>query len=107
MAGARTLDNLGGNALRYGTRCEVRVSVGPRAIRFTVEDDGPGIPEQQRAEAVKPFVRLDAARNQDRGSGVGLGLAISHDIARRHGGSLTLSESARMGGLRVDLSLPR
>ena len=78
-----------------------------RAIRFTVEDDGPGIPPDRRAEALKPFARLDAARNQDKGSGVGLGLAIARDIAQRHGGSLTLGDSADMGGLRVDLVLPR
>jgi two-component system osmolarity sensor histidine kinase EnvZ len=78
-----------------------------RAIRFTVEDDGPGIPPERRAEALKPFARLDTARNQDKGSGVGLGLAIARDIAQRHGGSLTLGDSADLGGLRVDLVLPR
>jgi two-component system osmolarity sensor histidine kinase EnvZ len=72
-----------------------------------VEDDGPGIPADRRTEAMKPFARLDAARNQDKGSGVGLGLAIARDIAQRHGGSLSLRDSADMGGLRVDLVLPR
>lgn len=103
----RCLVNLVSNALRYGAAARLTVVVSDRAIRFTVEDDGPGIPPEQRAEALKPFARLDEARNQDKGSGVGLGLAIARDIAQRHGGSLTLRESAELGGLRVDLVLPR
>ncbi|MBD3677877.1 MAG: two-component sensor histidine kinase [Rhodobacteraceae bacterium] len=107
MAMERALENLIGNALRYGSRAGVSVCMDEHKVRFTVEDDGPGIPEDQREQAVQPFVRLDNARNQDRGSGVGLGLAIANDIARRHGGSLTLSKSQSLGGLRIDLSLPR
>lgn len=107
LAVTRALENLVGNALRYGEHCEVRVTVSERAVRIVVEDDGPGIPENRREEALKPFARLDAARNQDRGSGVGLGLAIAQDIARRHGGSLFLGASERMGGLRVDVVLAR
>jgi two-component system, OmpR family, osmolarity sensor histidine kinase EnvZ len=72
-----------------------------------VEDDGPGIAPTLREQALKPFVRLDAARNQNDGSGVGLGLSIAHDIARRHGGSLTLDKSDLLGGLKVVLNLPR
>jgi len=107
MAVRRALDNLIGNALRYGTRAEVSVSVMDRSVRFTVEDDGPGIPPGQRDLALRPFQRLDAARNQDRGTGVGLGLAIAADIARQHGGVLRLGESARLGGLRADLVIAR
>ncbi|MDF0603455.1 ATP-binding protein [Psychromarinibacter sp. C21-152] len=107
MAVSRALENLIGNAMRYARACELRVVVSGRAVRIVVEDDGPGIPEDRREEALKPFARLDAARNQDRGSGVGLGLAIAQDIARRHGGSLILGESDRLGGLRVDLVLAR
>ena len=103
----RCLSNLVSNALRYGDTARVSVSLPDRAVRFTVEDDGPGIPRELREEAMKPFARLDAARNQDRGSGVGLGLAIARDIAQRHGGNLRLGDSAEMGGLRVDLVLPR
>lgn len=103
----RCLWNLLSNALRYGTRARLTVVLIDRAIRFTVEDDGPGIPPERRAEALKPFARLDAARNQDKGSGVGLGLAIARDIAQRHGGTLSLMDSADLGGLRVDLVLPR
>jgi two-component system osmolarity sensor histidine kinase EnvZ len=103
----RALDNLIGNALRYGNRAEVSVSVMDRAVRFTVEDDGPGIPPAQRDLALRPFQRLDAARNQNRGTGVGLGLAIASDIARQHGGVLRLGDSARLGGLRADLVIAR
>jgi two-component system osmolarity sensor histidine kinase EnvZ len=107
MAVRRALDNLIGNALRYGSRAEVSVSVMDRSVRFTVEDDGPGIPAGQRDLALRPFQRLDAARNQNRGTGVGLGLAIAADIARQHGGILRLGESARLGGLRADLVIAR
>jgi len=103
----RALGNLVSNALRYGEHARITVSLTDRSVRFTVEDDGPGIPADQREDALQPFRRLDPSRNQDRGSGVGLGLAIARDIARRHGGSLRLSDSADLGGLRVDLVLPR
>ena len=103
----RALDNLIGNAVRYGSRAEVSVSLGERQLRIRVEDDGPGIAADQRDEATKPFTRLDQARNQNRGSGVGLGLAIAADIARAHGGALQLGTSARLGGLRADLLVAR
>lgn len=103
----RAVENLIGNAVRYGSRAEVAASLGERAFRVTVEDDGPGIPEDRREEALRPFTRLDPARNQDRGQGVGLGLAIAADVARAHGGTLRLGESSRFGGLRVDIVLPR
>lgn len=107
LAVQRALSNLVTNALRYGERAAVSVAVQDRSLRFTVEDAGPGIPAHQRADALRPFIRLDAARNQNQGSGVGLGLAIAHDITRRHGGSLILGDSDAMGGLRVDMTLPR
>lgn len=103
----RCLSNLLSNAGRYGRTVRLTVALPNRSIRFTIEDDGPGIPADRRAEALKPFARLDEARNQDKGSGVGLGLAIARDIAQRHGGSLSLGKSADLGGLRVDLVLPR
>jgi len=103
----RAVDNLIGNALRHGTKAEVSVMVSERHIRIAVEDDGPGISPDRRDEAVRPFTRLDPARNQNRGGGVGLGLAIVTDAARLHGGSLRLTESARLGGLRAELLLPR
>lgn len=107
VAIGRALDNLIGNALRYGTRARVSVALTDKAVRFTVEDDGPGIAPEDREEALKPFVRLEPARNQNRGSGVGLGLAIAIDVARGHGGTLRLGESEDLGGLKVDLVLAR
>ena len=103
----RAVDNLIGNAVTYGKRAEISVAVLDRSVRLTVEDDGPGIPEEMRGEAVKPFTRLAPARNQDRSSGVGLGLAITADIARSHGGSLRLGQSERLGGLKAELVLAR
>lgn len=103
----RALENLVGNATRYGTRAEVSLAILDRSIRIAVEDDGPGIPKDRRDEALRPFTRLDDARNQDRGTGTGLGLAIAADIARSHGGTLRLGDSARLGGLKVELVLAR
>lgn len=107
MAVSRAVMNLVGNALRYGDRAAVSLEVMEKTLRITVEDAGEGIPEASREDALRPFIRLDTARNQNKGSGVGLGLAIVHDITRRHGGSLALGDSAALGGLRVDLTLPR
>ena len=103
MALRRAIENLISNAVRYGTRCELGVSVSEKSLRIRVEDDGPGIATDQREAALKPFVRLDPARNQDQGSGVGLGLAITADIARAHGGVLRLGDSERLGGLCADI----
>ncbi|ACM01402.1 ATP-binding protein [Cereibacter sphaeroides] len=103
----RALENLIGNAVRYGTKAEVSVTLGERALRIAVEDDGPGIPRERREEALRPFTRLDKARNPNRGGGVGLGLTIAMDIARNHGGTLRLGESETLGGLRVELTLAR
>jgi two-component system, OmpR family, osmolarity sensor histidine kinase EnvZ len=103
----RALDNLIGNAVTYANRAEVSVTILERSVRFTVEDDGPGIPAESRDEAMKPFTRLVPGRNQDLSSGVGLGLAITADIARSHGGSLRLGQSARLGGLKAELLLAR
>lgn len=107
LAMRRALDNLISNAVRYGAKAEVSVAVTNKSVRFRVEDDGPGIPEAQRADAQRPFVRLDRARNQDKGSGVGLGLAIATDIARAHGGVLRLGHCDRLGGLRADIVIAR
>ncbi len=107
MAIERALQNLIGNALKYGSIARLSVSLGERTLRFSVEDDGPGIPEDRREEAMRPFSRLDPARNQDKGGSVGLGLSIVRDVARQHGGSLRLSDSETLGGLRVDLVLAR
>lgn len=103
----RALENLIGNAVRYGNRVEVSLEVGERSLTYRVEDDGPGIPEAERESALRAFSRLDEARNQDQGGGVGLGLTIAADIARSHGGVLHLGQSARLGGLAAELTLAR
>ena len=107
MAVRRALQNLLTNAARYGTTRRLSRYMSDSSVVFVVEDDGPGIPEGQREEALKPFSRLDQARNQDKGGSVGLGLAIALDIARSHGGSLSLDESPDLGGLRVAFTIPR
>lgn len=103
----RAIENLIANAVRYGTRAEVSVVMTDKTLCITVEDDGPGIPTDQREEAMRPFARLEPARNQNLVSGVGLGLAIATDIARTHGGVLRLGRSQRLGGLQADIVLSR
>ncbi|MEW2916387.1 ATP-binding protein [Ruegeria sp. ANG10] len=103
----RAVENLIGNAVRYGNCADVSLSITPKSLRIRVEDDGPGIPPEQRSEAVKPFARLDPARNQNQGTGVGLGLAIVSDIARAHGGVVRLGKSERLGGLCADIIIGR
>lgn len=103
MAVQRGVNNLISNAVRYGTRAKVSLTVMQKSLRIRVEDDGPGIPAEMRGDALRPFVRLDPARNQDKGSGVGLGLAIVADIARAHGGTLRLGTSHELGGLCADI----
>jgi two-component system, OmpR family, osmolarity sensor histidine kinase EnvZ len=73
-------------------------------LTIVFDDDGPGIPAAAREDVFKPFFRLDEARNQD-SSGTGLGLAIAQDIARAHGGHVTLGDSP-LGGLRATIRVP-
>ncbi|MBL4768263.1 MAG: HAMP domain-containing protein [Rhodobacteraceae bacterium] len=102
----RALENLVGNALRYGKRAVISLEVLEAKIRFSVEDDGPGIPPELHQEALKPFSRLDPSRNQNKGGGVGLGLPIALDVALSHGGALSLGESKELGGLCAVIELP-
>ena len=103
----RAVENLINNAVRYGSMAEVSVTLSEKSLRIRVEDDGPGIPADRRREALKPFARLEPARNQNRGTGVGLGLSIAVDIARAHGGTLRLGDSKNLGGLRADIVIGR
>ena len=108
LALKRCLTNLVDNAAKYGGgQVALATRLTRRALEFTVEDDGPGIPEEVRGAVLRPFTRLDEARNQNLASGVGLGLSIAQDITRTHGGSLQLDTSPRLGGLRVTVTLPR
>ena len=100
----RCLNNLVTNAMVHADHVEVHASRSEDAIEVTIDDDGPGIPSDQREEVFKPFYRLDSARNLDVG-GTGLGLTIARDVMRGHGGDLRLEE-APSGGVRARLRLP-
>jgi two-component system osmolarity sensor histidine kinase EnvZ len=100
----RCLANLVSNAARHADTIAITGHRDHRYLTVTVDDDGPGIPPDMREEVFKPFLRLDDARNQDE-SGSGLGLAIARDIARSHGGDITLGDSP-MGGLRATVRVP-
>jgi two-component system, OmpR family, osmolarity sensor histidine kinase EnvZ len=100
----RCLGNLVSNAARHAEAVAITGHRDHRWLTVTVDDDGPGIPPHLREEVFKPFLRLDDARNQDRG-GTGLGLAIARDIARSHGGEVTLADSP-LGGLRAAVRVP-
>jgi two-component system osmolarity sensor histidine kinase EnvZ len=100
----RCLANLVSNAARHAPSISISGHRDHRYLTVTVDDDGQGIPADMREEVFKPFLRLDDARNQDEG-GTGLGLAIARDIARSHGGDITLGDSP-MGGLRATVRVP-
>ncbi|MCB1413903.1 MAG: two-component sensor histidine kinase [Xanthobacteraceae bacterium] len=100
----RCLANLVSNASRYASTISIAGHRDHRWLTVTVDDDGPGIPQGLREDVFKPFLRLDDARNQDEG-GSGLGLAITRDIARSHGGDITLGDSP-LGGLRATVRVP-
>jgi two-component system osmolarity sensor histidine kinase EnvZ len=100
----RCVSNLVSNAARFATRVDIRVARDDKYLRISVDDNGPGIPEDMRDDVFRPFFRLDDARNQDTG-GTGLGLAIARDIARSHGGDIRLSDSP-LGGLRATVRVP-
>ena len=100
----RCLANLVTNAARYAHSIAITGHRDHRWLTVTIDDDGPGIPPAQREEVFKPFLRLDDARNQDKG-GTGLGLAIARDIARSHGGDIMLGDSP-LGGLRATVRVP-
>ncbi|WP_183462429.1 ATP-binding protein [Mesorhizobium huakuii] len=101
---ARLLSNVIGNAFRYAKTVEVSANHGRGSLVVTIDDNGPGIPVDRREDVFKPFVRLDEARNLD-ASGTGLGLSIARDIARSHGGDITLDDSP-LGGLRAVIKVP-
>jgi two-component system osmolarity sensor histidine kinase EnvZ len=100
----RCLGNLVANAQRHADKIVLQASREQRFVSIHVDDDGPGIAPEHREDVFRPFYRLDEARNQDEG-GAGLGLAIARDIARSHGGDVSLGTSA-MGGLRASVRIP-
>ena len=101
----RALTNLISNAARFGDTIVLRAAREKGVVRVEVDDDGPGIPPEERANVFRPFYRLDHARNQAAGGNSGLGLAIARDIARSHGGNIMLGESS-LGGLRAVITVP-
>ncbi|MBV9222278.1 MAG: two-component sensor histidine kinase [Methylobacteriaceae bacterium] len=100
----RCVANLVANAQRHGDRIALQAVRDGRFLTIHVDDDGPGIPPDKREDVFRPFFRLDEARNQDEG-GTGLGLAIARDVARAHGGDITLADSP-LGGLRATVRVP-
>jgi len=101
----RALSNLTNNACQYGSRAEVRLLTDDRGIRIRVEDDGPGIPEQDMQRVLEPFQRLDPARQRNT-SGVGLGIPIALRVVTAAGGALRLMNRPE-GGLCAQIDLPR
>jgi signal transduction histidine kinase len=100
----RALQNLVDNGVRHGGAVEVSLLREPGAVTILVEDNGPGVPEEDLTRLPKPFVRLDGARNNEAG-GYGLGLTIAKAVAERHGGTLMLANKVG-GGLCAGLRLP-
>ncbi|MDR1697109.1 MAG: ATP-binding protein [Rickettsiales bacterium] len=102
---SRALQNLIENAFRYAKKnIEIAETDTAENVEITIDDDGPGIPADKREEALRPFVRLDAARGSDTG-GTGLGLTIAQTAIENHGGQIFLTDSP-LGGLRVRIVLP-
>ncbi len=104
VAFERALNNLLGNALKYGQHAWISVRRFGETIEICVDDDGPGIPENQHEDVFKPFFRGESSRNARTG-GVGLGLPIVQDVVFSHGGRIWLDQSPK-GGLRVVIDLP-
>ena len=101
----RAIRNLIDNAVKHGTSAKVAIAGGPKSIEITIDDQGPGIPEEELACVFQPFYRIDASRNAESG-GIGLGLAITLSIVQAHGGQLKLTNRGQ-GGLRASAILPR
>ncbi len=105
MALTRAFANIIENAARYAkTKIKITEHDTPNSIEVIIDDDGCGIPENRRADALRPFVRLDDARGTDTG-GTGLGLSIAQTAIENHGGQIFLEDSP-LGGLRVRVVLP-
>ncbi len=100
----RSITNLVENAARFGDHVSVRVGLRDDAVEVIIDDDGPGIEPQHREDVFKPFFRIEGSRNQGTG-GIGLGMTITRDVVRSHGGEVELLDSPT-GGLRVKIRIP-
>ncbi len=100
----RCFENIINNGLVYGKKVYINLLKSSNRAIINIEDDGPGIPEDQYKNVFKPFFRLDKSRSLNK-SGVGLGMSIVEDIINSHGGSIQLGKS-KYGGLQVKISLP-
>ena len=100
----RCLNNLIENSTKFANKIEINFQKLKSNIFIYIEDDGPGIPIQERENVFKPFYKIDKSRSQ-KSSSVGLGLSISSDIIRSHGGKIELGDS-KFGGLKILISLP-
>ncbi len=100
----RCINNLIDNALKYGKKVNVELTKKSTNIFIKIEDDGPGVPEEEFENVFKPFYKIDKGR-ADSKSSVGLGLSIASDIIRSHGGNIKL-EKSKLDGLGVKIFLP-
>ena len=100
----RCIDNLINNSMKYAKKIDIELSKNKNNLFIKVEDDGPGIPENEYDNVFKPFYKINKGR-ADSKSSVGLGLSIASDIIRSHGGNIKL-EKSKMSGLEVRIFLP-
>ena len=100
----RCINNLIDNAIKYADKVNVEMSKNNNSLFIKIEDNGPGIPENEYSNVFKPFYKIDKGR-ADSKSSVGLGLSIASDIIRSHGGNIKL-EKSYMNGLGVKIFLP-
>ena len=100
----RSISNIVENGLSYGEKVFIKLKKSVGSVIIIIEDNGPGIPKKEYENVFKPFYRVDKSRSLNK-SGVGLGLSISQDIVKSHGGNISLSDS-KHNGLLVKISLP-
>jgi len=103
---SRGIQNVIDNAITFGNKVKIMASKDASNVILEIEDNGPGIKTENFELALRPFSRLDDARNQNNHSGVGLGLTITTDIVRNHGGKVSLYQSEKLGGLGVQIQIP-
>jgi two-component system osmolarity sensor histidine kinase EnvZ len=100
----RSLNNVIDNSIKYAEKIKLGLSKKNNNIIITIDDNGPGIPENEHQNVFKPFYKLDKSRGDSKSS-VGLGLSITSDIIKSHGGNIVL-EKSHLDGLRVKIFLP-